>query len=67
MEVYIGNTGHRKKHKKSKTFFGPGNPKTRFLRFVQIILRKTKGNLGIPSETTISGISSETAAPWDLE
>ena len=66
----LGNKGLYRKYqaykkiiKSSKSYFGPGSPKNRFLQFVFIFLRKRFGNPGISSETTIPGISSETTIP----
>ena len=74
----LGNRGlytkycpYKKIVKVSKSDFGPGSPKKRFLRFFfdfpDFFYEKKVWNTGISSETTIPGISSETAAPGYLE
>ena len=45
----------------------PGVQKNDFYNFSRFFYEKMAGNSGISSETTIPGISSETAAPWYLE
>ena len=65
--LYIGNTGHIKNHQNFKfLFWSRESEKTIFTIFPEILREKIR-NTGISSETTIPGISSETAAPWYLE
>ena len=66
MMVYIGNTGHIsifKKSKKLKILFWSRESKKQIFTIFPNFFTKKIQNTGISSETTIPGISSETAAP----
>ena len=64
MRVYIEITGYVKNHQKFKILFWSWeSEKPIFTIFPEIFTRKI-WDTGISSETTILGISSETAAPW---